>query len=466
MPIDKADPPDQASKIHPGITALDKRLLFKLTVPSLIGVFAFLFPVVHEGQYTIVMAILANMLQEALSEYIASIVIGILFVSATATAYFTLIKPSSPPRTHFIRELFSVSIPWLLLRWAGLGIGLMIHFSWGPEWIWSERTGQIVLHDLATAIITIFLFAALLLPLLTEFGLMEFIGTLFRNLFRKLFCIPGRASIDTLASWLSSAPVGVLITAQQYVSGYYSARHSAVIVTNFSIVSLPFTLVVAEFAGLGHMFLQYYATVVVAGVLTAIILPRIPPLSRIADDYYPAGGNILNEEVPAGRSLVSWGAEQAINKARTAPNLAGVMTSAVRNVSDIWFGLTPPLIAIATLGLVVAEFTPILTWLSLPLVPILELMQLPEADKAAPAFLLGFAEMFLPAVAAASIESELTRFVIIAVSITQLIYMSEVGVLILKSKIPLNFLNLVTIFLLRTAISLPIVVLIAHFVVF
>ena len=44
--------------------------------------------------------------------------------------------------------------------------------------------------------------------------------------------------------------------------------------------------------------------------------------------------------------------------------------------------------------------------------------------------------------------------------------MSEVGVLILKSKIPLHFLDLLTIFLLRTAISLPVVVLIAHFVVF
>ena len=42
------------------------------------------------------------------------------------------------------------------------------------------------------------------------------------------------------------------------------------------------------------------------------------------------------------------------------------------------------------------------------------------------------------------------------------IHMSEIGVLILKSKIPLNFLELVAIFLIRTAITLPIIALMAH----
>jgi nucleoside recognition membrane protein YjiH len=70
--------------------------------------------------------------------------------------------------------------------------------------------------------------------------------------------------------------------------------------------------------------------------------------------------------------------------------------------------------------------------------------------------------MFLPGVIAQGIESELTRFVIISVAITQLIYMSEVGVLILKTRIPLNFINLVTLFVLRTIIALPVIVAIAQ----
>ena len=77
---------------------------------------------------------------------------------------------------------------------------------------------------------------------------------------------------------------------------------------------------------------------------------------------------------------------------------------------------------------------------------------------------VGFADMFLPSILGAGIESEMTRFVIAVVSVTQLIYMSEVGGLILGTKIPLKFLDLVIIFLLRTLISLPIAALMAHLI--
>ena len=46
---------------------------------------------------------------------------------------------------------------------------------------------------------------------------------------------------------------------------------------------------------------------------------------------------------------------------------------------------------------------------------------------------VGFADMFLPAVIGSGIESEMTRFVIAGVSVTQLIYMSELGGLLLGS---------------------------------
>ena len=51
-------------------------------------------------------------------------------------------------------------------------------------------------------------------------------------------------------------------------------------------------------------------------------------------------------------------------------------------------------------------------------------------------------------------------------SIVQLIYMSEVGILLLKSPIPLRLVDLVAIFLVRTVVALPVVAAIAHFVVF
>ena len=48
---------------------------------------------------------------------------------------------------------------------------------------------------------------------------------------------------------------------------------------------------------------------------------------------------------------------------------------------------------------------------------------------------------------------------------TQLIFFAETGVLILRSAIPLNTLQLIGIFFLRTVIALPILALVAHLVV-
>ena len=133
---------------------------------------------------------------------------------------------------------------------------------------------------------------------------------------------------------------------------------------------------------------------------------------------------------------------------------------------DIWIGLLPAVMAIGTVDLEDAEHTPLFDWLSMPLVPLLEVLGLPEATQAASALMLGFADMFLPALVGRGIESELTRFVVVTVSIVQLIFISEVGVLILKSKIPLNLLELFAIFILRTVIGIMLVTAIARVFVF
>lgn len=58
----------------------------------------------------------------------------------------------------------------------------------------------------------------------------------------------------------------------------------------------------------------------------------------------------------------------------------------------------------------------------------------------------------------------MTRFIIASISVCQLIYLSEVGGLLLGSKIPVNLKDLIIIFLERTIVALPIIVLIANII--
>ena len=339
----------------------------------------------------------------------------------------------------------------------------MVILQKGPEWVTSAATGGVILGDLMTVVFVLFLFASVLLPFLTDFGLMEFIGTLARPLFRPLFRLPGRAAVDGAASWFGSSVVGIIITNQQYEEGYYTRREAAIIATTFSVVSVAFAVVVINFVDLGAYFLHFYAAIFVSGMVAAVIMPRIPPLSRKASEIH-AGGTPVDESVPEGKGAFAWGFELARERAAAAPPARTLARQSLTTTFDIWFALEPLVMVIGTLSLAVATYTPVFTWLSYPLVPFLELLRLPEAAAAAPALLVGFADQFLPVILGQAIESELTRFVIACAAVTQLIYMSEVGALLLKSKLSIHMGDLFLIFLLRTLITVPICALIGHMI--
>lgn len=435
--------------------------LLKFIVPSLIGVLLFLVPFQFGDTINIGMGLMAEGLQTLLGSALPAIAVVVLCLSVVATFYAKLVDPAWAKR-GMLHEMFHIGPLWLAMRVLGALFAVMTYFQFGPEFITASFTGGVMLNDLAPVLLTFFFFAALLLPFLVEFGFMEFIGSLVRKPFRIIFNLPGRSAIDATASWMGSGTVGVLITTQQYEQGYYNGREASVIATNFSVVSIAFALLVTSFVDINHLFVQFYTTVVVAGLIAAVIVPRLPPLSRKSNDYYEPVGCQLSEERTENVGLFRYSLIQATNRAAGAPGPRELARLALLNVMDIFLGLLPLVFAIGTVALILAEFTPLFTWLSYPMVPVLELLRIPEAEAAAPATLVGFADMFLPAVLATNIESELTRFVIACLSLTQLIYMSEIGALLLKSKIPIKLWELVAIFLLRTAITLPIIAFMAH----
>ena len=425
-----------------------------------------LVPIRFGDTINIGLGILADELRARAAGLLPGLVTSVIVLSAAATIAMTVFRSrlsaeaasrlEASPTVKSLLAVFLVGPMTLVARIVGAIAASLVLFQRGPEWLISDATGGVILNDLIPVIVAIFVVAPFLLPLVTDFGLMELFGTLCRRVFRPLFTMPGRSSIDAIASWMGSAPVGVLITVQQYEQGFYTEREAATIATTFSVVSLAFALVIIDFVGLSELFLPYYGAILLAGVVAAIIMPRLPPLSRKRDIYYELAGKQITEDLPPGRSLLSWGFELAVWRARRAPTVSALLRRAVFNIYDIWFALLPLIMSIGALALVLTEHTPIFTLLSAPLVPFLTVRGIPEASAAAPAFLVGFADQFLPAVLGQSIESEHTRFVIAGAAVTQLVYMSELGALILNSKIPVTVGELFVIFLLRTLITVPV----------
>ncbi|WP_374705421.1 YjiH family protein [Oceanobacillus sp. J11TS1] len=435
----------------------------RFIVPSLIGIFLFVIPLSINGEFTISVAILANYVQSFLEGALPNIATFLIAITALLSLQAKIFKPSYISNSPFLDKLFNVSWIWQIVRVLGMIFSICALFNVGPTAFNSENTGGLLLYDLVPVLFSVFLFAGLFLPLLLDFGLLELCSALFTKFMRPLFTLPGRSSIDCLASWLGDGTIGVLLTSKQYEDGFYTKREAAVIGTTFSVVSITFSIVIISYLQLDSYFGPFYLTLIIAGLACAIIIPRIPPLSRKSNTNYGEKEKV-DEAAPNDMSSFKWGIQGAVQQAKKNQNYSKVLKRGIQNVLDMWLGVLPVVMAVGTLALIAAEYTPVFKLLGAPFIPVLEIMQVPEAAEAAQTMVVGFADMFLPAIIGSGIESDLTRFVIGCISISQLIYMSEVGGLLLGSKIPVSFLDLVVIFLQRTIISLPIIVLMAHLI--
>lgn len=436
--------------------------ILKFLIPSLIGILLFMFPISYKDEITIPIAILSGQLQGLLGGTIPYIMTAIITITAIATVVTKLAKPSYTKHPGFFNSLLNVSLFWTVTRIVGMVFAIMTLFKLGPETVWSDATGGLLLFELLPILLTVFLFAGLFLPLLLDYGLLEFFGALLTKVMRPIFTLPGRSSIDTMASWLGDGTIGVLLTSKQYEDGYYTKREAAVIGTTFSVVSITFSLIVISQVGLAKMFVPFYATVVLSGLVAAIIMPRIPPLSWKPDTYYNGEEKEEKELIPEGYSPLKWGYSKAVERAAKNRSVSKFFVEGGKNVLDMWMGVAPIVMAFGTIALILAENTPLFTWLGVPFIPLLELLQIPEAKAASETMMVGFADMFLPSVLGADIQSELTRFVVATVSVTQLIYLSEVGGVLLGSKVPVTFKDLFIIFILRTLITLPVIAIMGH----
>jgi nucleoside recognition membrane protein YjiH len=447
---------DKPSRKNPFLTFL---------IPSLIGLFVFMAPISYQGNITIPVAVLAKSIQGLLEGYLVAIVTTIIVAMSVFSIVIRIAKPKFIMDSSFLNSLFTPSTTWFVVRLLGGLFAFATFFELGPKAIWEGNTGGLVLNDLLPVLFSVFIFAGLLLPLLLNFGLLELFGTLLSKIMRPLFNLPGRSAIDCMASWLGDGSVGILLTSKQYEKKFYTQREAAVVGTTFSAVSITFSLVVIAQVNLEQYFLPFYLTVCLAGLTAAVIVPRLPPLCWKKDIFIDGTARDANADlIPDGYGSFSWGLKLAVDKAAQVTSLRAVFKEGLKNAIDMVFGVLPVVMALGTVALVIAEYTSLFSTLGQPFIPLLELLAIPEATAASETIVVGFADMFIPAILASSIESDMTRFIIAAMSVTQLIYMSEVGALLLGSKIPVNMVELFVIFVLRTLVTLPVIAGVAHLI--
>ncbi len=441
-------------------------------IPSIIGILIFMIPMKINGSWTVLVKVMSDALKDAIGyNNVAMLCIAILTISAVM-AIIALAKPKFIMDNELLKGCFACSPVWVVVRVVGcVCVWLTWIYSFSPA---AKETDNALIqaivggdqgalaYDLIIGLVFVFLMASYLLPLLTDFGLLEYVGALLTKFMRPVFKVPGRAAVDCITSWIGDGTLGVMLTCNQYEGGYYNAKEASIIATLFSAVSITFSLVVLDEVGLTHMFGVYYLLICFVGIVCAFICPRIWPLSKKPETYL-VEGHAMPDTLPEGyKSSSEYGMDLALKRVAEHQGIGQFLKSGTKNCLTMWFGILPTVMAVGTIALILANYTPIFDYLGLPFKPLLQLLGVPEALEASKTMVVGFTDMFTPAILIAGCEDAMTRFIVAVISITQVLFLDEVGGLIISSKLPVNLGELFVIFIERTIISILIVCPIAH----
>jgi len=440
---------------------------FKFVVLSVLGFVFFLMPFNFQGEKKIAISNIVNFI----TTNVFDAFIGFTMLCAWIVLLGTIVFMFYTSRKEYFNSVFKASPLNRVMRIGGSFLYLMVLNNWfeGNAFaakILDGNTGGVMAGagGLLTTLYITFFVGLLALPLLTHFGAVEFIGILFGRVVEKLFKVPGYSAVDAIASFVGDGTIGIVVTDTQYQRGYYNRREAYIIATSFSIVGIAFASAVAEELGFSHIFPIFYGSIALVTVILAFIT-SIMPLKKFPPTYYE-GATPNRIEIPKGKTVLAHAYDSAVTEAGKA-NMTAVIKQSFKGIINIYVGFLPIIMLVGTFSLIIAEHTNLFNVISGPLVPLYMLFGYSNdvASMMAPASVVGFADMYLPSLFIGASASESSRFFIGVLAFTQLVFMSETGMVLVKSKIGLNFWDVVKVFLYRTALSFPILIVLTRILV-
>ena len=327
-----------------GKSYVTKKNLFKFLLGSAFGILMFLVPIPQGESFTTLLDFLKSWIKGLFGSNLSYIITVMLVFSAVVSVYDFIAKPDWIRKNHYLSRAFSTTPLYLGSKILGAVFAVMIVFKIGPEMIISADTGATMI-DLCGTLFSIVLAFSFILPFLTDCGIMEFLGVIAKPLVRPLFHVPGRASVDLIASWFGASNAAVILTREQYMKGFYTKREAGYIMTNFSLVSIPFCLMVADTMGIANLFPPFYLCICIVGIILAVIIARIPPIKTIPNTYRESVGKQINEEIPQEKGIFAHAVEMSCKRAESF-NVKTVGTSGLEVLMGMFFDLIPIVVAV------------------------------------------------------------------------------------------------------------------------
>lgn len=428
-------------------------------IPSSIGICAFLIPFRLRGEMNTVIGHAKEHLMVTFQNDLSIIVVSLCFSVVILSVMALSLRPPWIVKSHILSENLLGAPVWFVSRICSLPIAMIV--LWGePETFGGFlKYAEIIVVNLAPKLIMLTIVLSLTAPLLLDFGFVQFVAVYASPVMRPLFKVPGRSAVDCIASWLGSSSMAVVLTAKMHCCGYYSDREAAVMVTSFSVIGIYNIYAITMLMCMRHVFSQILISVYFTMFLLALILPRIWPLNKITDTYHKGmdSYNLPTDDVRHGHTLFEWALIRGVSKARHM-NIRIYLRESLSIAMPLLFSTIPLMITVGTFFIMIADQTPIMRAAATPLSWLLDLNGIPEAEGVGTSAVFAFVDQYLAAAYGQVLLTEAGRFMCICLTTVGLINLTEVGIHLWHTTIPIRFWHLAVIYLMRITMSLFILI--------
>lgn len=420
--------------------------IWRFFVFSALGLFLFFVPVTMSGTRSIMLDHIVTVIHSIFGENIQYYTLAVVF-AGTLIPFLTKTWKKS-----------AFNILFTIFKVLGLVIGVMVVFNIGPAFVLDENMGPFLYYSLAINLSLLIPLGGAALGLILGYGFLVFIGVLLEPVMRKLFKTPGRSAMDAMASLVGSYSVGLLITNRTYEEGLYNKKEGLIIATGFSTVSVTIMVVVARTLDLMDHWVLFFIIVMLVTFLVTALTAYLPPIRNEKEIYFNDKNSITEEDYEGNILEYAWyKAKQQSHNAR--PLREDIWTNFLEAMK-MTASVVPSVLSIGLLGLIIAEYTDVITWISYVYYPFLYIFPLENVPLIAEAVTISIVEMFLPSLLAAEADI-VTRFIAGVTSISAVVFLSGLVPAVLSTSLNLEVWKLIAVWFIRIVLSLLIVIPIA-----
>ncbi len=388
-------------------------------------------------------------------------VVWLIGVYSVVDLFF--IRPDKFWHTTKVAAVFAV------FKIAGFGLLCFavaeVYFGWNPAFMgWffgpvaslgDKSICVFIMNNILISICISIPAASLFLPLLVDYGLVDFVGVLVRPVMRPVFKLPGRAAVIMVSAFLGNFSVGHIAVNDQYKTGRMTEREAVVIGTSFSTVSVGFLLVLANNTGLnaaGHWNL-YFWTAFLITLLVSFIGVRIYPLRKLADDFYPEAEP--QPELPIKEHLFRVAKEEALKAAGEQEPLSKRISYIMKETLGVLGTVASGTAFFATAGVLLYTYTPLVEWIGCLFYPLMRLsIPASEAVTACTGAAVSFIEVTIPALLVTVGDwSMRTRYMMAVIPVTSIIFLASFVPCLMATDVPVKFKDMVIVWLERMLLS-------------